>query len=165
MKDPPDFGHKNGIMRLSRIVSGGQTGVDRAALDAAMEAGIPVGGWCPAGRLAEDGPIPVRYPLDEDDSSDYASRTERNVADSDATLVLNLGELAGGTALTVEFARRYRRPLLVVQLDVSGDPAPVVSWLRDNDIRVLNVAGPRESKRPGVYQTVLGFMRRMLRTT
>lgn len=152
-------------MRLSRIVSGGQTGVDRAALDAAMEASIPVGGWCPAGRLAEDGPIPVRYPLDEDDSSDYASRTERNVADSDATLVLNVGELAGGTALTVEFARRYRRPLLVVQLDVSGDPAPVVSWIRDNDIRVLNVAGPRESKRSGVYQTVLGFMRRLLRTT
>lgn len=106
-------------MRLTRIVSGGQTGVDRAGLDAAMEAGIPVGGWCPAGRLAEDGRIPERYPLSELDSPGYAARTERNVIQSDATLVLNIGELADGTALTAEFAREFGKPLLVVQLDVS----------------------------------------------
>lgn len=151
-------------MQLTRIVSGGQTGVDRAALDAALEAGIQAGGWCPAGRLAEDGTIPERYPLRENDSPAYASRTERNVVDSDGTLVLNVGELADGTALTAEFAREHGKPLLVVQLDLSGDPGSAVAWIRENDIRVLNVAGPRESKRPGVYGFGLSFMRRLLRS-
>lgn len=151
-------------MDLTRIVSGGQTGVDRAGLDAAMEAGIPVGGWCPAGRLAEDGRIPDRYPLRDLDSPGYAARTERNVVDSDATLVLNIGELADGTALTAEFAREFGKPLLVVQLDVSPDPAQVASWIEENGVRVLNVAGPRESKRPGVYRMALRFMRCLLGT-
>lgn len=151
-------------MRLSIIVSGGQTGVDRAGLDAAMEAGIAAGGWCPAGRLAEDGRIPERYPLKELDSPDYAVRTGRNVADSDATLILNVGELSDGTALTAGFAGDMGKPLLVVQLDESVDPAPVVSWLAGNRVRVLNVAGPRESKRPGIYRLALRFMRRLLGT-
>lgn len=151
-------------MHLSRIVSGGQTGVDRAGLDAAMEAGVPAGGWCPSGRLAEDGRIPERYPLEELDSPDYAVRTGRNVADSDATLILNVGELADGTALTAEFARDMGKPLLVVQLDKSGDTAPVVSWVEENRVRVLNIAGPRESKRPGIHRLALRFMRRLLGT-
>jgi len=151
-------------VRLERIVTGGQTGVDRAGLDAAMEAGIEVGGWCPAGRLAEDGPIPDRYPLRELAMPDYAARTEKNVADSDATLVLNVGELSDGTALTTEFARLHRKPLFVLQLDRSTDPAPVTAWLRGNDVRVLNIAGPRESKRPGVYLAALAFLRSLFGT-
>lgn len=107
---------------LEKIVSGGQTGVDRAALDAGLTSGIAVGGWCPAGRRAEDGMIPERYPLLELDSPEYAARTEKNVVDSDATLVLNFGVLADGTALTVQLARKHRKPLHVVQLDGEADP-------------------------------------------
>lgn len=146
-------------------MTGGQTGVDRAGLDAAMEVGIPVGGWCPAGRLAEDGAIPSRYPLQELATADYAARTEKNVADSDATLVLNMGELADGTALTAELARLHRKPLFVLQLELSTDPAPVTAWLRENDVRVLNIAGPRESKRPGAYQAALRFLRSLFGAT
>lgn len=153
-----------GEVRLERIVTGGQSGVDRAGLDAAMEAGIPAGGWCPAGRLAEDGPIPDLYPLRELATPDYAARTEKNVADSDATLVLNIGEIADGTALTTELARLHGKPLFVLQLDRSMDPAPVTAWLGENDVRILNIAGPRESKRPGVYLAALAFLRSMLST-
>ncbi len=149
-------------MRVEQIISGGQTGVDRAALDAAMESGIQAGGWCPAGRRAEDGEIPERYPLTELESADYGARTERNVVDSDATLVLNMGELADGTALTVELANLHRKPVLVVQLDEDPDPAEVSSWIGGHRVRVLNIAGPRESKRPGVHELALRFLRRLL---
>jgi hypothetical protein len=133
-----------------RVVSGGQTGVDRAALDAAMALGLPVGGWCPSGRRAEDGPIPDRYPLKEASSPDSAERTECNVRDSDATLILHRGPITGGTRLTAELARRYARPLLCRDLGDPIDPADVVHWLRLNRIRALNCAGPRESEAPGI---------------
>lgn len=149
-------------MQLERIISGGQTGVDRAALDAAMEAGIPAGGWCPAGRLAEDGPIPERYPMTELESPEYGVRTEKNVVESDATLVLNSGELADGTALTADLARLHRKPVLVAQLESDPDPVDVASWIIAQRVRVLNIAGPRESKRPGVYGAALHFLRRLL---
>ena len=99
------------------IVSGGQTGVDRAALDVAMAMGIGHGGWCPAGRLSEDGTVPSRYELRETDSSDYPARTEQNVIDSDATLILYEGRLKGGTLLTRRICRRLKRPHLVVRID------------------------------------------------
>jgi predicted Rossmann-fold nucleotide-binding protein len=149
-------------VRVQRIVSGGQTGVDRAGLDAAMEAGIPAGGWCPEGRLAEDGRIPGRYPVTELESSEYGARTERNVVDSDATLVLNIGQLSEGTLLTVQLARRHGKPVLVVQLENDPDPSTVSSWIGTHEVRVLNVAGPRESKRPGVYEMALKFIRELL---
>jgi Circularly permutated YpsA SLOG family len=101
---------------VRRIVSGGQTGVDRAALDVALELGLECGGWCPRGRRAEDGEIPARYPLRETRSAGYPVRTERNVRDSDATLVLHEGRLGRGTALTAGCARRLGRPLLEVDL-------------------------------------------------
>jgi len=145
-----------------KIVSGGQTGVDRAALDAGLECGIAVGGWCPVGRRAEDGTIPVRYPLVELDSIEYAARTEKNVVDSDATLVLNRGVLANGTALTVKLAREHRKPYLVVQLDGKAYPCDVAEWIREMGITVLNIAGPRESKCPGIYESALQFLRRVL---
>jgi Circularly permutated YpsA SLOG family len=137
---------------LRRIVSGGQSGVDRAALDAAGALGIAAGGWCPRGRIAEDGRIRRRYRMLETPSAGYAQRTEWNVRDSDATLIVNRGRLDGGTLLTVQLARRHRKPVFVVQLGRRLRRAQWLAWLRRNRVRVLNVAGPRESKRPGIYR-------------
>jgi Circularly permutated YpsA SLOG family len=138
------------------IVTGGQTGVDRATLDTALSLFLPVRGWCPKGRLAEDGTIPPVYPLQETTSTDYAVRTEWNVRDSDATLILAYDEpLAGGTKLTQELAQRYRRPALVLNaLSFSTkDLDRFREWISKNHIRILNVAGPRESAKPGVIYT------------
>jgi predicted Rossmann fold nucleotide-binding protein DprA/Smf involved in DNA uptake len=133
------------------IVSGGQTGVDRAALDAALAAGVPCDGHCPRGRLAEDGPIPSRYPLTETPSPDTIQRTEWNVRDSDATLVIVSGPPAGGTAATVHCARRLGRPVRIVDLDAAPpDPAALRAWLEREGVARLNVAGPRESECPGI---------------
>lgn len=147
---------------IERIVSGGQTGVDRAALDAALERNIPCGGWCPRDRRAEDGPIAERYPLQETPSADYAERTEWNVRDSDGTLILAAEPLSGGTALTREFAGQWNKPCLVVDSRNADETATVVQWLRGHEIRVLNLAGPRESMPPGVYETALAFLRKLL---
>jgi len=145
---------------IERIVSGGQTGADRAALDAALEAGLPCGGWCPQGRDAEDGRIPERYPLRETRERTHHVRTERNVADSDGTLIFNLGELQGGTALTRDYAQKHGRPCLIVQLDAVPNPVEhVLSWAGRNGIRTLNVAGPRGSKRPDIYARTLEVLR------
>jgi len=145
-----------------KIVSGGQTGVDRAALDVALQLGIPCGGWCPKGRRAEDGVIDLRYPLQETESPEYAVRTEMNVRDSDATLILNQGLLTEGTALTLELATTYKKPHLVMDLSGSNDPALAREWMQDLKIEVLNVAGPRESKEPGIYDKAIEFLRRIL---
>ncbi|PKO18727.1 molybdenum cofactor carrier [candidate division BRC1 bacterium HGW-BRC1-1] len=142
-----------------KIVSGGQTGVDRAALDLALELGIPCGGWCPNGRLAEDGPIPDSYPLTETTYSDYRVRTRKNIEESDATLVLTVGRPTGGTALTVRLAQELRKPCLVVDLDQAADIARVVAWIEKNRVTILNVAGPRESKSSGVHGLALNFLR------
>jgi len=133
-----------------RILSGGQTGVDRAALDAAIALGIEHGGWCPAGRRAEDGPIDPRYQLHETVEADYAVRTERNVRDSDATLVICRGEPTGGTLLTIRLARQQARPLLIVDLEKTIEPQDVRQWIVANGIQCLNVAGPRESQSSGI---------------
>ncbi|HYN79713.1 MAG TPA: putative molybdenum carrier protein [Lamprocystis sp. (in: g-proteobacteria)] len=144
-----------------RVFSGGQTGVDRAALEAALALGLPIGGWCPAGRLAEDGPIPTGYALTPTPSTDDATRTEWNVRDSDATLILHRGDLAGGTRLTIQLSRRWGRPLLLRNLDHPVVVAELVAWLRMNSVRVLNCAGPRESECPGIQaqaQSVLSVV-------
>jgi hypothetical protein len=145
--------------QLKMIVSGGQTGVDRAALDAALAAGLPVGGWCPKGRLAEDGRIADRYPLQETPSRMYRHRTEWNVRDSDGTLVLYWGELQDGTLATVKLARdKYRRPLLMMNLLEPVSPKEVVAWIERSGIKTLNVAGPRESSRLGIYKMARGYL-------
>lgn len=151
-------------MRSLKIVSGGQTGVDRAALDVALARGIACGGWCPAGRWSEDGRIAAHYPLHEASSPDPAERTCLNVRDSDATLILARGRLSGGSLLTLQAARQLGRPVLVVQLQ--HPPAPAVSevrnWLERNRVSTLNVAGPRESECPGIYQEARRFLSRLL---
>jgi hypothetical protein len=148
--------------RIERIVSGGQTGVDRGALDAALALGIEHGGWCPRGRLAEDGPIPGRYQLIETESADYPARTERNVIDSDGTLILYRQRLGGGTELTRRMAARHGRPCCLVDLDQSLDLPAVRQWLIDSGICVLNVAGPRESSSPGIAQATASFLQQLL---
>ncbi|HEX9179918.1 MAG TPA: putative molybdenum carrier protein [Burkholderiales bacterium] len=137
-----------------RIISGGQTGVDRGALDAALAAGVPCGGWCPAGRMAEDGPIPARYPVEELPQAGYVERTLRNVRDSDATLIICYGEPEGGTRQTLEFCERRNKPRLRVDAAVTPEQEAarqVAAFVRKLGIRVLNVAGPRASKQPGAH--------------
>lgn len=141
-----------------RIVTGGQTGVDRAALDAALRMDLPVGGWCPRGRRAEDGPLAARYPLRETESDDYAERTRLNVRDSDGTLVLCLGPPTGGTGYTVACCRMEGRPMHLVQLGPEARVEPVLAWMRGHRVRALNVAGPKESTAPGVYAAAGVFL-------
>ena len=145
-----------------KIISGGQTGVDRAALDVALELGIPCGGWCPKGRLAEDGVIDERYPLREADSPEYPVRTEMNVKDSDATLIITQGPATGGTARTLELAEKHKKTHLVVDLSKAKDPAVAKKWLEFNQVGTLNIAGPRESKIPGIYDKATEFLRKIL---
>jgi hypothetical protein len=133
-----------------RVVCGGQTGVDRAALEAALALGLNLGGWCPRGRGAEDGPIPLQLPLKETPDRDPAQRTAWNLRDSDATLILHRGRLAGGTALTARLARQQCRPLLIRDLSALVDAVAVAEWLCANRVGVLNCAGPRESEEPGI---------------
>jgi hypothetical protein len=149
-------------MPVKKIVSGGQTGVDRAALDVALEIGIACGGWCPRGRRAEDGVIAARYPLKETPAAEYAVRTEWNVRDSDGTLILTVGPPTGGTRLTKSCAKRLGKPCLVVDFGDPGGTSAVAEWLRSHRINVLNVAGPRESTQPGAYHQAAAFLRAVL---
>jgi hypothetical protein len=141
----------------TKIISGGQTGVDRAALDFAIQRGFEHGGWCPRGRLAEDGVIPPAYRLHETDSTEYDERTKNNVLDSDATLiVVRAKELSGGTAFTKTCAEQHGRPLLVICEPDGVSPGTVAlsKFLKQNKVRTLNVAGPRESQAPGLGKFV-----------
>lgn len=140
---------------VRRIISGGQTGVDRGALMAAIELGLEQGGYCPRGRLAEDGPIDARFQLVETDSRAYHVRTEKNVLESCGTLIVHRGPLVGGTALTETFALRHQRPCLKIDLNQPQPPVRVEvirGWLRKQRIAVLNIAGPRESSQPGIQE-------------
>jgi len=145
-----------------KIISGGQTGVDRAALDVAMELGIECGGWCPAGRQAEDGPIAERYPLRETPSADPAQRTEWNVRDSDATLILTSGAGSPGTELALSTARRLRRPVYSFHAGSPEDVGMFRRWLQVYRVSTLNVAGPRESESPGIYATARRILTALL---
>ncbi|MCA9176627.1 MAG: putative molybdenum carrier protein [Planctomycetales bacterium] len=149
---------------LRQVVSGGQTGVDRAALDAAAAIRLPIGGWCPRGRKAEDGPIDLQYPLQETRSAAYPVRTRWNVRDSDGTLILHCGPLTRGTHLTREIAEELGKPHLCVDIDMQDEEAveQILAWIRDHRIEVLNVAGPRESSLPGVYDRASHLMRKLL---
>ena len=149
---------------IEKIISGGQTGVDRAALDVALELGISCGGWCPKGRKAEDGPIDVQYKLQETTSSSYSVRTGKNVRESDGTLILVKGQPKAGTALTLKFAQKYKKPYLVRDPFVRKGLGTVRMWLEVNRIRVLNVAGPRESEIPGIHDRAFEFLKELFMT-
>jgi len=147
-------------MRLAKIVSGGQTGVDRGALDAALAGQFPCGGWCPADRRAEDGPIPPTYPLSPLPGAGYPERTRQNVLDSDGTLILfdgtlTGGKLTGGTQLTASVASEHGKPLLQIDSGLCRAPdaaRAALVWISERGIRVLNVAGPRASGWPQGYE-------------
>ncbi len=144
-----------------KIVSGGQTGADRAALDWAIAHGIPHGGWCPKGRKAEDGPIDARYQLQETPSEHYFERTLLNLQDSDGTVVFSIGpELSGRSKKTVWLAQMQRKPVLHISRDSANQGDALLSFVRSHGIRVLNVTGPRSSKEP----EVAGFVTATLET-
>ena len=151
---------------VQRIVSGGQTGADRAALDFALERGIPIGGWVPKGRLAEDGRIAERYAgLVETESPDPSVRTGRNVRDSDATLILSYGPLEGGSLLTHREATRIGKPALHLDLEQLALEAAVDrlrAWLAEVRPAILNVAGPRASRDPRIAAATGAVLRAAL---
>ena len=148
---------------LQCIVSGGQTGVDRGALDAAIAMQVTHGGWCPRGRRAEDGRLSDDYDLRETSSSKYYVRTEQNVIDSDGTLILTVGDLKGGTKLTFRMAEKHHRPCFVVDLSDVLDFDETQLWLSENSIEILNVAGPRESTSPGIAAMSQQFVTELIR--
>ncbi len=148
-------------MLPTKIVSGGQTGADRAALDFAIRHDIPYGGWVPKGRLTEAGPLPARYNLREMPHRSYEERTEQNVIDSDGTLIISHGKLSGGSLLTRQYAKRHRRPWLHIDLNRQplSEAATLVShWIDAQAVSVLNVAGPRASKDPHIYRGVMRLL-------
>ncbi len=146
---------------LVGLVSGGQTGVDRAVLDLALEAGIPCGGWCPKGRWAEDGPLPERYPLRQTPLARVVQRTLWNMRDSDATLVLARQRPTGGSAILTAQAG-IDRPRLVVDPGAARASRRVTAWICRHDVRLLNVGGPRASEDAEVYDLAYGFLARLL---
>ena len=146
---------------IKKIISGGQSGVDRAALDVAIKLEIPHGGWIPQGRLTEDGPLPSKYQLTETDSSSYAERTEKNVVDADGTLIISRGPLTGGSEYTRKMAVEHNRIWLHIDLNqISAFQAAVAikDWILKNSIEVLNVAGPRASLDPKIYRESLKIL-------
>jgi hypothetical protein len=147
---------------LKRIVSGGQTGVDRGALDAALAADFECGGWVPGDRMAEDGVIPERYPLVALPYGNYQQRTRLNVVDSDATAILYEGNLSGGTRLTRDLCDLLNRPCILISASETPDPIAageaVLRFIEDNNIETLNVAGPRASGWAGGYAFALGVI-------
>jgi Icc protein len=154
-------------MSISKIISGGQTGVDRAALDVAIALGIKHGGWCPKGRLSETGIIPAHYLLTESNSDQYDERTALNVRDSDGTLILVpqiplSHTIQDGTLQTLVEVEKQHKPFLQIDLSKESDIIFLKRWLEENNIKTLNIAGPRESSSPGIYQKSVIYLRKVL---
>jgi hypothetical protein len=173
-------------MALMKVISGGQTGVDRGALDAALVAGFPCGGWCPADRSAEDGPIPDRYPMSllagrasnapspgetkeartaRPAGQGYRQRTLKNVQDSDGTAILFDHSLTGGTKQTRDLCIREKKPFIVLdatQITVERAVKAALRFIEENEISTLNVAGPRASGWPEGYGFVVAVIQRVI---
>ncbi len=146
---------------ISKIVSGGQTGADRAALDFAIQHDIPHGGWIPKGRKTEDGPLPDRYQLCEMETVSYPERTEQNVIDSDGALIVSHGALTGGSAQTLQFAKKHHRPCLHIdfnELPMQDHIEQVRKWIAEKRIVTLNIAGPRASKDPLIHEATIKLL-------
>jgi hypothetical protein len=152
---------------IQKLISGGQTGADRATLDFALKHDIPHGGWIPKGRKAEDGSLPHKYRLMEMPTGDYSKRTEKNILDSDGTLIISHGILTGGSALTAELAKLYKKPWTHIDLEAIPSPkaaSMVQEWIGRNEIKVLNIAGPRASKDPMIYQATMDLLEKVFFT-
>ncbi len=146
---------------VNKIISGGQTGADRAALDVAIKLGISHGGWIPKGRLTENGRLDEKYHLKEMESANYNKRTEQNVIDSHGTLIISHGKLIGGSEYTRDMVLRHGRPWLHIDLNKTGSfqaAKQIRSWLAEHEIEVLNVAGPRASKDPAIYPATVDIL-------
>jgi hypothetical protein len=155
------------MIRLAKIVSGGQTGADRAALDVAIQFGIPHGGWIPKGRKTERGPLPAEYQLKEMPTADYPKRTEQNVMDSDGTMIVCHGPLTGGSEYTRKLADKQDKPWIHVdtsRISVEAGVEFVRAWINGSDVRVLNVAGPRASKDPKIYGATKRLLTLLIKT-
>jgi predicted Rossmann-fold nucleotide-binding protein len=152
---------------ITKIVSGGQTGADQAALDVAIELGIPHGGWIPKGRKTEAGPLPAKYKLKEMPTTEYPKRTEQNVIDSDGTLIISHGELTEGSDYTRQMAEKHGKPWLYIDADKFSVEAAVEvtrAWVNGNSVRILNVAGPRASKDPEIQSKTKEILKTFLST-
>ena len=152
-------------MMIKKIISGGQTGADRAALDVAIKLDIPHGGWIPKGRKTEEGVLPDKYQLKEMPTASYPKRTEQNVLDSDGTLIFSHGKLTGGSALTWKLAKKHGPPWVHADMDIFSvtEAAKIIqSWIDQNEIQVLNVAGARASKDPKIYNATFQLLKIVL---
>jgi len=152
---------KNYTNTVPKIISGGQTGVDRGALDACLDMNFPCGGWCPKLRKAEDRRIPEKYPLTETPESDYESRTRKNILDSDGTLIISDIPLSGGTLLTKTTSEKLKKPFLVVSHNTSVQK--IEDWITEHNIVILNVAGPRQSEWPEAYNSSYRLINQLIR--
>ena len=155
------------MISVRQIISGGQTGVDRAAFDAAIKMGLEIGGFVPKNRLAEDARVPKKYKnLIETETPEYKERTRLNVVNSDATLILSNGELAGGSKLTEELAKRAQKPVLHLDFQRLSSEELMASarrWLDAINPKILNIAGPRASSDVGIYKTAFEFLSELLK--
>jgi len=168
--------YSNKKLKLVKIISGGQTGGDRGGLDAAIKLGVPHGGWCPKGKIAEDGTVPEKYQLTECGAKAYLRRTELNVKDSDATLIFTPGKPTGGSKKTAQFAEKHGKPCLIInsEKEESANVTEIITWLKDmyntqtgdsivNDDCTLNIAGSRGSKAPELQEYVKNVMISVIR--
>ena len=152
-------------MSKIKIISGGQTGVDRAALDAALQNNVNCGGWCPASRKAEDGVIPVHYPLSELENASYRKRTQQNVIDSDGTVIIYFDTPSGGTEQTLLFCLKHKKPYLLIdatELSPTRAVDRIGKFVTNHNIKLLNIAGPRASGEPLAYAYTLETMTQFL---
>jgi hypothetical protein len=150
---------------MIKVVSGAQTGVDRAALDAALSVGVPAGGWVPEGRKAEDGILPAHYPVQEMPGAGYRQRTRQNVIDSDATLIIYFDELSGGTQATLRDCLQHKKPYCIIdarEIDMSRAVQKILDFIQRHRIMVLNVAGPRASSHAQAYDYTYNVMAELL---
>lgn len=148
------------MIKSLQIISGGQTGVDRAALDFALENKIDCYGWCPKGRMAEDGPIPLSYPLKETNESRYRERTIKNVEESQGLLVFVDDKPDKGTILAIDQAEKQNIPTYIIHLtmNVEDQETGILNLFENSDISVINIVGPRESNSPGIYNKTKAFL-------
>jgi hypothetical protein len=150
---------------IKKIISGGQTGANQAALDTAMKCGIPHGGWIPKGRPTGKGPLSEKYQLKEMATEGYLKPTEQNVLDADGTLIISRGELTGGSALTKQLAMKHGKPFFHVDMNrfnVFKAARRIHKWIGSQSIKVLNVAGPRASHDPGIYPVAVKVLETLL---